>query len=124
MAEYQSLFTGYLNTLPPVIAMIAVAALIGWKFWLKNNADVTSDKTLLSVSGSFKQLSEAQQSRIMQQDGQITRLEKIVMELQVQLTAALAEITRLCVVLENVRSHAAFKDASTLRALREDDGNG
>lgn len=124
MAEYQHLFTSYLTTLPPVIAFAAIAALIGWKLWLKNNGDVTTDKALSSVSGSFKQLSEAQQSRITQQDAQISRLEKLVGELQLQLNTALAEISRLRVVLEDLRNTAAFQDLKIIRGLRDDDDAG
>ena len=122
MAQYQDVFVGYLNALPPLLAIGTLLAIIGWKFWLKNNGDVTSDKALTSVSTGYRSLSDAQQLRIAQQDLQITRFEKLNTELQLQLTAALNEINRVRMVLDDVRNTAAICDAKTLRTLSVDDG--
>lgn len=119
MADFQNLFSSYLDALPPTLAIGTLLAVIGWKFWLKNNSDVTSDKALTSVSTGYRSLSDAQQFRIGQQDLQITRLEKLVAELQTQLSAALSEINRLRVVMEGLRDTVAFRDATTLKKLEE-----
>ena len=115
MADYQNLFTTYLNALPPTLAVGTLLAVIGWKFWLRNNSDLTSDKAFTSVSSGYKTLSDAQQQRITQQDLQITRLEKLVSELQSQL--ALGEISRLRAVMEEFRDVTAFRDAKALKNL-------
>jgi len=120
VADFQNIFTSYLNALPPTLAIGTLLAVIGWKFWLKNNGDVTSDKALTSVSTGYRSLSDAQQLRIAQQDLQITRLEKLVTELQTQLSAAIGEINRLRVVMEDLRDVAALRDAKALKSL---DGN-
>ena len=119
MANLQNLFSSYLDALPPTLAIATLLAVIGWKFWLKNNTDLTSDKAFTSVSSGYKTLSDAQQQRITQQDLQITRLEKLVSELQSQLTIALSEISRLRLVMESLRDAVAFRDAKALQNLED-----
>ena len=119
MADFQDLFSSYLKALPPTLAIATLLAVIGWKFWFQKNTDVTSDKALTSVSTGYRSLSDAQQFRIGQQDLQITRLEKLVAELQTQLSAALIEISRLRVVMESLRDTATSKNATALKNLEE-----
>ena len=117
MANFQDVFADYLSALPSTVALATLFAVVGWKFWFQKNTDLTSDKAFTSVSSGYKTLSDAQQQRITQQDLQITRLEKLATELQSQLTVALGEISRLRVVMEDLRGAAAFKDAKALKNL-------
>ena len=119
MADLQNIFTDYLSALPSTVALATLFAVVGWKFWFQKNTDLTSDKAFTNVSSGYKTLSDAQQQRITQQDLQITRLEKLATELQSQLSIALTEISRLRVVMENLRDAATFRNAKALQNLED-----
>lgn len=91
MDQWKDVANAYLSGLPPILAGIAVAALFGLKHWITTKADFAGDKALGAVSSGYKALSDAQQARIAQQDGEITQSRLQNAALQEQLNRASRE---------------------------------
>ena len=117
MQTFYTLNKAYLDSLPPIMVFLTLIGVVGWSWWAKQKKDAIGDNALMSVSGGYKSLSDSQQSRISQ-------LDKLVAELEVQLTSSHLEIARLRDLIENMRSVKASADAAALRSLANSEGGG